>query len=94
MIDWRLVFFGALWILGLSACLAAVSFAYTQSAAQNQSLRMVLHEARYRFILNLGLTLFCVGWLGNVEVWWERAWWGALALSFAWSLWQAWRWRT
>jgi hypothetical protein len=88
MIDWGLVFFGALWIFGLSVCLAAISFAYARSAAQRRSLRSAFNEARYQLVLNLGLLLFCLGWLGNVETWWERGLWSALALSFGWSLWQ------
>jgi hypothetical protein len=94
MIDWGLVFFGAVWIFGLSVCLAAVSFAYTRSAEQHRSLRIILNEAFYQLLLNLGLLLFCLGWLGNVETWWERGLWGVLALSFAWSLWRAFRQRS
>lgn len=91
LIDWRLVGFSALWILGLSIVLAAVSFADYEASRQAQRTRVILREPRYRLAWNGGLALFCLGWLGTASAWWVGTAWLGLAAWFGYETWQAWR---
>lgn len=83
MIDWRLVGFSSLWILGLALVLAALSLADYDANQQRKRVRAVLREAGYQLTLNAALTLFCLGLLGSVRTWWELVLWVGLALAFA-----------
>jgi len=83
MIDWRGVGFGVAWILGLSLCLAVLSFGYYRAYEDRVRLRQVLGRSGYQAALNLGMALFCVGWLDSASTWWEQALWALLAIGFA-----------
>jgi hypothetical protein len=89
MIEWVSVGFGAAWILGLSLILAAASLANYLAHRVNGRLRDVLAERGFQIAINLGLALFCVGWLDSADAAWERALWGMLAVHFAVQAWLA-----
>ena len=91
MIDWRLVGFSALWIVGLSINLAAMGFAYADSAERSAGFRTVLAGPRYQMAWNVGMTLFCLGLLGGAGAWWEYLAWAVLGLVFGYQAFAAWR---
>ncbi len=89
LIDWRLVGFSALWIVGLAVVLAALSFADYRRAEARRRLRDVLRQPAYQLAVNLGLTLVCLGLTGSGRAWWEALLWGGLALAFGREAWLA-----
>jgi hypothetical protein len=89
MIDWYLVGFSALWILGLGLVVAALSFANYQAGQQKWRFRQALEIPACRIMIDLGLVLFCLGWTGSVSSTWEHLLWAVLALVFAVQTWQA-----
>ena len=89
MIDWVSVGFGATWILGLSLILAAVSLANHLAGRDQRRLWDILTQGGFPVAVNLGLALFCLGWLDGADAAWEKALWGLLALSFAVQGWLA-----
>jgi hypothetical protein len=91
LIPWRTVTFASLWILGLAIALTALGFADFHASQQRLRARELLRRAGYRMAINAGLALFCLGQLGSSGAWWEKALWGVLALSFAYSAWTAYR---
>ncbi len=91
LIDWAGVGFGALWILGLSLNLAALSMADYQRTQTGKRWREVWSTSGYQLVSNLGLMLFCFGLLGSARADWEKILWGALGLGFAVFAAQAWR---
>ena len=91
LIDWRLVGFSALWVLGLSVILAAFSFGDYSAAQEGARTRDVLARPGYLTAFNGGLVLFCVGLLGDAHAWWAQLLWAALAAPFAYQTWAAWR---
>jgi hypothetical protein len=90
-IDWRLVAFSALWILGLSVLLATLSFADYTAHAERVRTREALRRRAYQAALYAGLALFALGVGGAVRVWWETALWALLGLAFAALAWRAWK---
>jgi hypothetical protein len=84
LIDWKLVGFGSLWILGLSVILSVFGFVDFYSKQRGIRFREELRRPNYHPWINLGLVLFCLGLLGSSEVWWETGLWGLLAAAFAW----------
>jgi len=91
LIDWGLVGYSALWILGLSVILAALSLADYHAAQRSIRFREALKGAGYQFSINAGLWLVCLGWLGSAQSVWERLVWAGLSLAFAYPLWLNWR---
>ena len=91
MIDWRLVGFSALWILGLSVLLATVSFADYTAHAEGVRTREALKRRAYQAALYAGMTLFALGLGGAGRSWWETALWICLTATFAYLGWRAWR---
>jgi hypothetical protein len=89
MIDWYLVGFGALWILGLGLVTASLSFAYYLASQQKQRFRQALEIPSCRIMISLGLVFFCLGLAGGVSAVWERLLWAVLALMFALQTWLA-----
>ncbi|MGA9533380.1 MAG: hypothetical protein WBR18_11745 [Anaerolineales bacterium] len=83
LIDWRMVGFASLWILGAAVVLSVLGFAYDSSQRGQRSFRTALAGPAYQLSLNLGLMLFCVGLLGTANTLWEQIAWGALSLAFA-----------
>jgi hypothetical protein len=91
LIDWRLVIFSALWILGLSVLLATFSFADYTAHAERVRLRQALARRGYRAAIYAGLTLFAAGLSGTARAWWETAIWVLLALAGGYMTWRAWK---
>jgi hypothetical protein len=93
LIDWRLVGFSSLWILGLTIILVAFSAAdYEASQAPSHvRTRDVLRLPGYQAALWGGMVLFCLGLLGSARAWWEGALWLGFAVAFGYQAWQAWR---
>ncbi len=91
LIDWRLVAFSAVWILGLAIVLSVLSMAYYQAQITSHSLRHRLGQAGPQLAMDGGLALFCVGMAGTSGSWWERGLWGVLAAVFLAFMWGAWR---
>ena len=89
MIDWVVVGFSALWILGLGLMTAALSFANYLASQQKRRFRQTLEMPACRIMIDLGLVLFCLGLAGGVSAVWERLLWAILALMFALQTWQA-----
>jgi hypothetical protein len=90
LIDWRLVAFSALWILGASILLATFSFGYFVARERRTRTRAVLRGQGYQVGLYGGLALFALGMAGGAGTWWEALIWAVLALLFTyWTLRQA-----
>ncbi len=89
MIDWVLVGFNALWILGLGLVVASLSFTNCLASQQKRRFRQALEMPACRIVIDLGLVFFCLGWAGGVSSTWERFVWTVLALMFALQTWQA-----
>ena len=83
LIDWVGVAKNALWILGLSVVLAAVSYADWWAAARQQRRRAVLRTPLFQTPFNLGMTLFAAGLVSTSQAWWEIGAWIVLLLLFA-----------
>ena len=93
LIDWRLVGFSSLWILGLSLILVAFSAADYEASQERAQARTrdMLRMPRYQAALHAGMLLVCLGLLGSAHTWWEGVLWLGLTLAFAFQAWQAWR---
>lgn len=89
MIDWINVGFGALWIIGLSVILAALSIAEYQRTTESISWREALKRRGFQIAFNVGLMLFCFGWAGMTREVWEQVVWGLLGIAFAYYAWSA-----
>lgn len=88
-VDWRLVAFSALWLLGLAVALASLSFANYRRSEARVSLAAVLRQPGYRGALNTGLVVFCLGVAGSARAVWEALLWLGLAAAFAWQSWRS-----
>lgn len=84
IIDWAGLARGMLWVLGLSAALAAWSFAYWRARAGHLRLAEALDRPGFQTPFNGGLMLFACGLAWSASALWERLVWLALALAFAW----------
>ena len=82
LIDWGMVGFSSLWILGLAILLSVLGFAYYNADQPKTSFRGELRSEAYQKAINGALTLVCLGLLGSARAWWERIIWALLALSF------------
>ena len=91
MIDWALVGFSALWVLGLAIALSALSFAYYRADTEGRRIRQVLSAREYQTTIDGGLTLVCLGLVGSSRTAWERVVWSLLAIAFGLQGFQAWR---
>ncbi len=89
LIDWPMVAFGALWIVGLAVILSALGFAYYEAGQADEKLRTRLSRPGYQRAMNAGLTLFCLGMIGSADALWERVLWGLLTAAFAFYTWRA-----
>jgi hypothetical protein len=95
MIDWVYVARNALWILGLSIALAALSYAGWWAAENDGAGPRV----RWRALWGLpvltrpfaaGMTLFCASLAWGSTRWWETVLWALLGLAFVAQFIQAW----
>ena len=82
LIDWRNLFFSALWIIGLAVILSAFGFADYQAREKTLRMRRVLQLPEYTEWINAGFMLFCLGLLGLSRHWWEVVAWIGLAIWF------------
>jgi multisubunit Na+/H+ antiporter MnhB subunit len=89
LINWPMVAFAALWIIGLAVILSALGFAYYEAGQADEKLRARLRRPIYQRAVNIGLTLFCLGMIGSADALWERVLWGLFAAVFAFYTWQA-----
>ena len=90
LIDWRMVGFSSLWILGLSIILTVLGFADYHAKTRKLRFREELRGVGYQRFIYIGLTLFCLGLLGSSSTWWEKVLWGFLALCFTFFAAQVW----
>ena len=82
LIDWRMVAFSSLWILGAALLLTTAGFAYERSRREARTFKQLFGASPYDLAINLGLFLFSVGMLGSGGALWERVVWGLLAAGF------------
>ena len=82
LIDWRMVGFASLWILGLSLILSVLGFVDYHARGNKRRFRDELKEPGYQVGINAGLVLFCLGLIGSARAWWESVLWGLLAAAF------------
>lgn len=82
LIDWRMVAFSFLWILGAAILLAAAGFAYDRSRREERRFKQVFADPPYDLAVNLGLLLFSIGMLGMESALWESIIWGLLSSAF------------
>jgi hypothetical protein len=91
MIDIGGVAANALWILGLSLILAALSWANWVAARERIPFRRALGRPGVRRAVDGGLMLFCAGLAATGRTGWERALWGVLAAGCgALAIWEEW----
>ena len=90
LIDWRMVGFSSLWILGLSIILTVLGFVDYHAKTRQRRFREELRGSGYQRFINIGLVLFCLGLLGSSSTWWEKILRGLLALSFTFFAAQGW----
>lgn len=86
LIDWLGVARNALWILGLSIVLAALSYAAWWAGVSRYGLRRALGRAAFQVPFNFGLLLFSVSLAWGSDRLWERLAWIALSVAFAWQI--------
>jgi hypothetical protein len=88
MIDWSLVGYSALWIVGLGSVTAGLSIANYMRSEMNWRFGRALRIPSCRIMIGLGLVLFCLGLAGGVSTLWEQILWVVLALVFFLQIWQ------
>lgn len=97
LIDWAGVARNALWILGLSIALAALSdagwWATTRAgrAARGASWRQAFGRPGFRVAVAAGMTLFAASLAWSATRWWERSLWVLLGVLFTWQAFLSWR---
>ena len=82
LIDWRMVGFATLWIVGLAVELSVLGFVDYHAKERGERRRDLLRQPGYQIWVNFGLVLFCLGVLGSSRAWWESVIWGVLAVAF------------
>ncbi len=83
LIDWRMVGFATLWIVGLAVELSVLGFVDYHAKERGERRRDLLRQPGYQIWINFGLVLFCLGVLGSSRAWWESVIWVLLAAAFA-----------
>ncbi len=91
LIDWKMVAFASLWIVGLAVLLTAISFAYYNTQVRGGRLREELRNSGYQVAINGSLAIFSTGLLGSANTWWERSAWGLLTIAFLYYTVTSWR---
>jgi hypothetical protein len=82
LIDWRMVGFATLWIVGLAVELSVLGFVDYHAKERGERRRDLLRQPGYQIWVNFGLVLFCLGVLGSSRAWWESVIWVLLAVAF------------
>ena len=83
LIDWRMVGFATLWIVGLAIELSVLGFVDYHAKERGERRRDLLRQPGYQIWINFGLVLFCLGVLGSSRAWWEAVIWLLLAAAFS-----------
>lgn len=83
MIDWSGLASNALWILGLTAGLATLSYASWQASIHKQKFTARLKQVPIQIALNLAGLLFSAGLAATSDAILEIVLWIVLALAFA-----------
>ena len=65
LIDWPMVGFASLWILGLALMLTTFGFADYHAGHERKKAREILKRSEYQVPINAGIALFCLGLLGS-----------------------------
>ena len=81
MIDWFSLFTNALWILGLAVALAVFSYGVWQKGEEKVPFATFFGRTEPKFFLLGAGILFSVGLAFNVDVTWQKAAWGILAVA-------------
>jgi hypothetical protein len=82
MIDWLNLFANSLWILGLAAGLAGLSYASWLASVNGEKLRTALGRPGIQATFALGGALFSAGLALTSDKLWEIAAWGVLGVLF------------
>jgi hypothetical protein len=82
LINWKMVSFSSLWIIGLAVILAVFGFVDYHAKVSGSRFRDQLRKPNYQAWVNVGLALFCFGLLGSAKALWEAILWGILAIAF------------
>lgn len=80
MVDTWWVVTNGLWVVGMSATLATLSWGAWQAERADQEWRAVLGSPPLRWGLNVGVMLFCLGLTLAARSWVQRGVWGVLAI--------------
>lgn len=88
MTDWFSVSFDALWILGLSLVVSALSFSNYLARQEKWRFMQALKNSPGQIMIDLGLVLFCMGVAGSIGGTWEWIAWTVLALILAVRTWR------
>jgi hypothetical protein len=82
MIDWLNVAFNALWIVGLSVALAALSYASWEASIFQEKFAVRLRRPAIQVALAAAGLLFCLGLAGTADAAWKSVLWLALGAGF------------
>jgi len=82
LIDWKMVGFASLWILGLAVILSTLSFGHYHARTESMKINAVLKRSGYSKAFALGMVMFCIGLAGSSNTWWEITLWLVLGASF------------
>ena len=85
-IDWPALARGALWVLGLSISLAALSHLRWAAKRTGVPLRRAVGWDSFLAPFFAGLVMFAIGMAWGATQLWERLAWSALGLLFAWQV--------
>jgi hypothetical protein len=85
LIDWAGVARNALWILGLSTALAALSHASWLAGRRGMRQREIFGWPAFQAAFSAGCVLFAAGLAWSATQVWERVAWVALLAAFAWQ---------
>jgi len=91
LINWRLVGFASLWIIGLAIILTIFGVVHFYANAEYRRTVEILKRPIYQAVINAGLMLFCIGKSGGSDNWIKSILWILLAIGFAVHLFAAWR---
>lgn len=86
LIDWPGVARNALWIVGLSIGLAALSYASWWAKEHGLRMREALGRPFFTVPFAVGMAAFSISLAWSAVRWWERGLWIMLAAAFLWQL--------
>ena len=86
LIDWPALARNALWIVGLSVALAALSYSSWWASLHNCPFRRALDRPSFVGSFSAGMLLFSVSLAWGGTRGWDRVLWVACALAFGWQM--------